>query len=121
MLAAPPQEFDPSLPGLFAGDPPEEFLELLEAMDGDVRTESVERSARLMADIDQRDLLPQITSPTLLIWGRSDARSPHSVARQFEDAIPDAELVVLPDAGHMSNLEQPELFNAAVRRFLESR
>jgi pimeloyl-ACP methyl ester carboxylesterase len=121
MLAAPPQEFDPSLPGLFAGDPPEEFLELLEAMDGDVRTESVERSARLMAETDQRDLLPQITAPTLLIWGRSDARSPLSVARQFEDAIPDAELVVLPDAGHMSNLEQPELFNAAVRRFLEGR
>jgi pimeloyl-ACP methyl ester carboxylesterase len=74
-----------------------------------------------MAETDQRDLLPRIAVPTLLIWGESDTRSPLRVARQFKEAIPRAELVVLPAAGHMSNLEQPELFNAAVRRFLESR
>jgi pimeloyl-ACP methyl ester carboxylesterase len=46
-----------------------------------------------------------------------DARSPLSIARQFEQAIDGAKLVVLPGAGHMSNLEQPEQFNAAVREF----
>ena len=70
-----------------------------------------------MAQADQRDLLPDILAPTLLIWGELDARSPLSVARQFEQAIPDTRLVVIPDCGHASNLEQPEQFNAAVREF----
>jgi pimeloyl-ACP methyl ester carboxylesterase len=71
----------------------------------------------VMAEADQRDLLPRIAAPTLLIWGERDARSPLSVARQFEDAVPDARLVVIPGAGHVSNLEVPELFNDAVREF----
>jgi pimeloyl-ACP methyl ester carboxylesterase len=53
-----------------------------------------------------------------LIWGESDARSPLSVADDFQAAIPTADLVVIPRAGHMSNLEQPEAFNEAIRRFL---
>jgi pimeloyl-ACP methyl ester carboxylesterase len=70
-----------------------------------------------MAQADQRDLLPRIAVPTLLIWGELDARSPLSVARQFEQAIPDTKLVVIPHSGHVSNLEQPEQFNEAVREF----
>ena len=53
----------------------------------------------------------------MLIWGEQDARSPLSVARQFEDALPDAKLVVIPGTGHVSNLEAPELFNDAVPEF----
>jgi pimeloyl-ACP methyl ester carboxylesterase len=55
--------------------------------------------------------------------GGLDARSPLSVACRFEQAIPDARLVVISsaghmsDPGHMSNLEQPERFNRAVRGF----
>jgi pimeloyl-ACP methyl ester carboxylesterase len=71
----------------------------------------------VMGQADQRDLLPRIAVPTLLIWGEQDARSPLTVARQFEEAIPDTRLVVIPEAGHVSNLERPEPFNAAVRRF----
>ena len=55
--------------------------------------------------------------PTLLIWGELDARSPLSVARQFEQAIPDTELVVIPGSGHVSNPERPEQFNEAVRQW----
>jgi pimeloyl-ACP methyl ester carboxylesterase len=117
MLAAEHHLFDPTLPGLFAGDPPAEFVPLLEAMAADVRPESMRTALLVMAETDQRDLLPRIAVPTLLLWGESDARSPLSVARQFADAVPDAELVVLPDAGHVSNLEQPERFNDAVRAF----
>ena len=75
------------------------------------------RSCCVMAEADQRDLLPRIAVPTLLIWGELDARSPLSVARQFEQAIPDTKLVVIPGAGHVSNLERPEQFNEAVREF----
>jgi pimeloyl-ACP methyl ester carboxylesterase len=120
MLAAPPGEFDPTLPGLFAGDPPAEFLPLLEAVAADVRPASMKTALLVMAETDQRDLLPRIDVPTLLIWGELDARSPLNVAHQFEEAIPDAELIVIPGAGHLSNLERPEQFNWAIREFLTS-
>ncbi len=117
MLAADDHLFDPTLPGLFAGDPPAEFVSLMEAMAADVRPDSMRTALLVMAEADQRDLLPRIAVPTLLIWGELDARSPLSVARQFQEAIPNAKLVVIPGAGHVSNLEQPDLFNAAVREF----
>jgi pimeloyl-ACP methyl ester carboxylesterase len=113
----PAEEFDPTPPGLFAGDPPAQFVPLLDAMSADTRRESLRVEATLMAEADQRDLLPRIAVPTLLIWGELDARSPLSVARDFEQAIPDTTLVVIPDAGHVSNLEHPERFNDAVRKF----
>ena len=120
MLAAPADEFGPTFPGLFAGDPPADFVPLLDEMAADVRRESLRIQLRIMAATDQRDLLPRIAVPTLLLWGELDARSPLSVAQQFARAIPDAELVLLPDAGHASNLEQPGKFNDAVREFCRS-
>jgi pimeloyl-ACP methyl ester carboxylesterase len=117
MLAAPTEEFDPTYPGLFAGDPPAEFVPLLEHMARNARRESLRTAVLVMAEADQRDLLPHIAVPTLLIWGEQDVRSPLRVAREFEQAIPDARLVVIPDCGHVSNLEQPERFNEAVREF----
>ncbi|MFF8375183.1 alpha/beta fold hydrolase [Streptomyces sp. NPDC015661] len=112
MLAAPRSAFDPTLPGLFAGEPPAAYVPLLDAMGADVRPETMRTQLTLVAETDQRDLLP-----TLLLWGERDVRSPLAVARRFREAIPHAELVVIPGAGHVSNLERPEEFNRAVRRF----
>jgi pimeloyl-ACP methyl ester carboxylesterase len=117
MLAAPAAEFDPTLPGLFAGEPPAEFVGLLGEIAADVRPESLKTQLLLMAEADQRDLLPRIAVPTLLVWGELDSRSPLSVAREFEETIPDSELVVIPGAGHVCQLEQPEPLNEAVRNF----
>ena len=117
MLAAPADEFDPTLPGLFAGDPPAEFVPLLEQMAAIVRPHTLRTQLSLMAEADVRDVLPLVAVPTLLIWGELDVRSPLRVAYEFRQAIPGAQLVVIPDAGHVSNLEQPEQFNEAVRDF----
>jgi pimeloyl-ACP methyl ester carboxylesterase len=73
--------------------------------------------ARTLAETDTTTLLPKIDVPTLLLWGDRDRRSPLSIASQFRDAVPNAELVVIASAGHVSNMEQPEVFNAHVRRF----
>uniref|UniRef100_UPI000A44B9F5 alpha/beta fold hydrolase n=1 Tax=Streptomyces aureus TaxID=193461 RepID=UPI000A44B9F5 len=89
----------------------------LDAMSRDVRPESMAAQLSLMAEADETDLLPRITVPTLLLWGERDARSPLDVAHAFQEAIPQAELVVIPAVGHMSNLEAPEDFTAAVRAF----
>lgn len=117
MLAAPGTAFDPTLPGLFAGDPPAAHVPLLAAISADVRPATLERELSIMAETDLSELLPRIAVPTLLVWGRHDARSPLGVARQFRDAVPDATLVVIEDAGHLSPLEQPERVNRAVREF----
>ena len=121
MLAAPPEDFDTTLPGLFAGDPPDEFASLLEEIAADVRPESLARQLSIMAETDQRDLLAQIVVPTLLIWGELDERSPLSIVHELEAAIPDTELVVIPGAGHLSNLEQPAMINEAIRKFCRAR
>jgi pimeloyl-ACP methyl ester carboxylesterase len=73
--------------------------------------------AKALAESDTTDLLPTIDVPTLLLWGDDDRRSPFDVAEGFRSAIPDAELEVIPRAGHVSNMEQPEAFDAHVRRF----
>ena len=117
LLTAEEHLFDPTLPGLFAGEPPAEYVTLLGTMAAVVRPQSMRTALSVMAETDQRDLLPLITVPTLLIWGEHDVRSPLSVALDVEDAIPVAELVVIPGAGHVSNLERPALFNDAVRAF----
>jgi pimeloyl-ACP methyl ester carboxylesterase len=39
------------------------------------------------------------------------------IAEQFHSAIPGAELAIVRNAGHLSNMEQPEMFNAHIRRF----
>lgn len=117
MLAAPEADFNPTLPGLFAGEPPPEFVPLLEEIAADVRPASLRIQLSLLAETDQSDVLPQIAVPTLLIWGEQDVRSPLSVARAFEQSIPRAQLVVIPGCGHVSNLERPDRFNDAVRAF----
>lgn len=69
------------------------------------------------AETDTRGLLPAIEVPTLVLWGEGDRRSPIHVAEQLRAAIPGAELAIIPNAGHLSNMEQPDAFNAHVRRF----
>jgi pimeloyl-ACP methyl ester carboxylesterase len=117
MLSAGAEGLGLILPGSFADGPPDEFVPLLEAIASDIRPYSIRAQVSVMAAADQRDLLPRITVPTLLIWGELDARSSLSVANQFQRAIPDTTLVVIPGAGHMCQLERPEQFNQAVRTF----
>ncbi len=68
---------------------------------------------------DSTALLSTITVPTLVIFGAEDVITPaETEGRSLADAIPGARLVIIPNAGHLSNLEQPDAFNAAVREFL---
>ena len=117
-LAEPDEGFDPTLPGLFAGAPPAACVPLLEAMTADARRGSMLTALTAMARADLTDVLSTIRVPTQLIWGALDARSPLSVAHEFERRIPAASLAVIPDCGHLSNLEAPGPFNELVRGFL---
>jgi 3-oxoadipate enol-lactonase len=67
---------------------------------------------------DSRPLLPKIAVPTLVVVGEDDAVTPVDAARAMSEAIPSADLAVIPAAGHLSNLEGPDAFNDALVRFL---
>ena len=69
---------------------------------------------------DQTDLLPQVSVPVLVVVGESDALVPLDVAEAMAKAIPGARFEVVPGAGHVSNLENPEVFNRALSDFLEA-
>jgi pimeloyl-ACP methyl ester carboxylesterase len=69
---------------------------------------------------DATPLLQRIAVPTSVIVGRDDALTPPAVADRLAAGIPGAKRVVIERAGHLSNLEQPEAFNQAVRAFLDS-
>jgi pimeloyl-ACP methyl ester carboxylesterase len=71
---------------------------------------------------DVRDVLTNVDVPTLLIYGDHDVRAPQTVAEALQAAISGSRLVVLPEAGHVCNIEAPDQYNLAVRDFLhESR
>lgn len=70
---------------------------------------------------DATEMLPAIACPTLIIVGEQDAITPVADARAMFERIPDAELAVMADAGHLSNLERPDIFTERVARFLKER
>jgi pimeloyl-ACP methyl ester carboxylesterase len=69
---------------------------------------------------DQTDLLPSIAVPTLVVVGEGDVIAPVDVAEAMAKAIPGAQLEIVPDAGHVANLENPAVFNRAFSEFLTS-
>ncbi len=75
----------------------------------------------LMTRADSTPLLPTIRIPVQIIVGAEDALTPPPLSEQMHKDIPGSELVVIPGAGHMSNMEQPDAFNDALGRFLDKR
>ncbi len=72
----------------------------------------------LATRLDTTEALAQIKVPTLVVTGEFDKLIPVSKTRDMEEQIPGAQLVVIPKAGHMSNMENPEEFNRQVIGFL---
>jgi pimeloyl-ACP methyl ester carboxylesterase len=67
---------------------------------------------------DRTALLPSIAVPTLVLVGEHDAITPAEESRQMAAAIPGARLAIIPLAGHLAPLENPEASNAAILDFL---
>ena len=73
---------------------------------------------RMMHRPDSTALLPQVSVPTLVIVGEEDELTPPADSQRIAEAVPGAILVTIPGAGHLSNMEQPDAFNAALNAFL---
>lgn len=74
-----------------------------------------------LGEHDASDLLPKVSTPTLLIGGGRDPFTPAALARAMASVMPDAEFALVAEATHFGLLEQPDAIADAVERFLRVR
>jgi proline iminopeptidase len=67
--------------------------------------------------MEYEEALGGIRKPVLILVGEHDRTTTPRAAREMHDGIPDSELVIIPQAGHMTYIEQPDIYFAAVRDF----
>lgn len=72
----------------------------------------------MIARPDSTATLATIDVPTLFVVGEEDAVTPVADARGMQALVPNSRVAIVPRAGHLSNLEQPDAFNAALDEFL---
>ena len=107
------------IPTLFSDSTPDETVEEFAANACGFHPAGLRAMARSSAEADLRDVLHRIDVPTLLLHGENDVRAPLDVAEGLHAGIPGSRLVVLPGAGHLTNIEAAERFNAEIRAFLQ--
>lgn len=82
--------------------------------------QGVADSLLAMADRrDSADLLADLSCPCLVVAGEEDSFIPVDQTRAMQARIPNSRLAVIPQAGHLVNLEQPAAFQKALEEFLE--
>jgi pimeloyl-ACP methyl ester carboxylesterase len=104
---------------LVAKQAPAAVRERLRASLAALRTESYKQALHAIVTTDFRTVLPRITVPTLVLVGEEDIVTPLAASEFLVQQIPGASLVKIPGAGHLTNLEQPAAFHAALMAFLE--
>jgi pimeloyl-ACP methyl ester carboxylesterase len=106
--------------GFGGPNPSRTLVSYVERMNARTTTETV---ARYLRTIYQHDRFPALAAlqhkPVLLICGDGDPITPLLHSQRMKDFLQDAELVVVPDAGHMVLLEHPDAVNRALLDFLE--
>ncbi|HHE32729.1 MAG TPA: alpha/beta fold hydrolase [Chlorobaculum parvum] len=81
--------------------------------------EAISEAMRAIAEReDSTELLNEVTCPTLIINGMDDKVTPPETAAEMHALIPGSKLELIPDAGHLSNLEQPAMFNGILLEHL---
>jgi pimeloyl-ACP methyl ester carboxylesterase len=120
VAALPPDDFVKSmLPSMFSRFATPERVAAFAARVREFHPVGFRAMALASAEADLRPVLGQVSVPTMVLCGDRDTRAPLSVAEALHAAIPGSQMVVLDDVGHVSAVEAPERFNAAIRRFLD--
>mgnify|MGYP001270434227 CR=1 FL=1 len=96
--------------------------EIVKGMADDTGPEAfVRQQMAIMTRPDSRPGLAAIRCPALVLVGDGDESTPPDRAAEIADAIPGARLVTVPDAGHLTTLEQPERVTRALVEWMEAR
>ena len=86
------------------------LVAVVKAMAKDTGVEAYRRQQEaIIGRVDSRPHLAKIACPTLVLCGKEDALTPVALHEEMANAIPGARLVVAPQCGHLSPLEQPQL------------
>ncbi len=78
----------------------------------------IRQNRAVMARTDLRPTLPDISCPVLVVGGEDDQLTPPECAREIAAALPQAELHLLPECGHMLTWEQPQAVTALLQDWL---
>jgi pimeloyl-ACP methyl ester carboxylesterase len=117
----PPEQWVPQwAPDAFSSNAPGELVDEFAAIMSDFHPVGFRSMSRAVFP-DFSGSLQSIDVPALLVWGDEDKRSPLSAGEMMRDRIRGSRLVVIPRAGHVSSMEQPQRFNAEVRAFLTAK
>jgi 3-oxoadipate enol-lactonase len=81
---------------------------------------SYRASMLALLGFDQRNALKEIKVPTLVLSGSKDNNAPAPMMAKMASYIPSATYLEIEGVGHLVNLERPEIFNAALDRFLRA-
>jgi len=65
--------------------------------------------------------LPNMTTPTCIIWGKQDGVTPPNVAVEFDEKLPDSDLYWIDKCGHAAMMEHPDEFNEILGKWLKER
>jgi pimeloyl-ACP methyl ester carboxylesterase len=112
---------DQMLPKLLSADAAPEMVDAIRGII--VPSDPRAIDAALVALMERPDSTPdlaRINVPTLIVAGEHDTLTPVADSEAMQRAIARSRLVVIPDAGHLSNVEQPDAFSRALADFLRS-
>lgn len=102
-----------------AGASPELIATVAATMAEAISLPGYAHAASAMADTDHTESFAGVNVPTLVLVGGNDRVTPPVISRDIADRLPDARYAEVPDAGHVSNVENPTDFNMLVRIFLD--
>lgn len=108
------------VPAMVAPGTPPSVTAAARALMAGVPEATYRRAVAALVAFDRRADLPGIRVPTLVITGEHDATAPPEVSRRMAERIPGAACTIVPAAGHLINLEQPQAFNAALLAHLRA-
>jgi pimeloyl-ACP methyl ester carboxylesterase len=112
------------LPKMFAGgktDEPADLVREVTSMMELCPVTTIEHALTAMRDrVDYRPTLGKIVAPTLIISGGSDVLIPAESADVMHKGIPGSQLEVIPGAGHLAPMEQPQAVSRAILKFLHT-
>jgi 3-oxoadipate enol-lactonase len=115
---------DKQLPGLIGKSTREKHPDLIDRVRSEMVRTAVDGIAGALDAMrtrpDSTPLLAGIDVPTLVLVGEEDAITPVKDARAMHTAIRNSRLEIIPEAGHLSNIERPAAFNTALSDFVGS-
>ncbi len=115
----PPEQWTPALiETLLPDGSSRELADELAGMLSDFHPAATRTSLEAFAEADLSDTLTEIDVPTLLLYGELDVRSPRKVREPIHQGIAGSRLVVIPEVGHMVDMQAPERCNAEIRAFI---